>query len=134
MTRSFNYSERAGLRLAEWFEERESAAKRGRPVFARMLKLLRQGKAQGLVIHKIDRGARNLKDWADLGEMIDAGVEVHFATESLDLQTRGGRLFSGHPGGRRRGLHPEPERRDEERILWAAEARPVSDLRARGVP
>src|SRR5271155_6201404 len=37
-------------------------------------------------------GARNLKDWADLGELIDAGVEVHFANESLDLHTRGGRL------------------------------------------
>ena len=57
-----------------------------------MLKLLRQEKAQGLIIHKIDRSARNLKDWADLGEMIDAGIEVHFANESLDLHTRGGRL------------------------------------------
>jgi hypothetical protein len=57
-----------------------------------MLKLLRLGKARGVIIHKIDRSARNLKDWADLGELIDAGVEVHFANESLDLNTRGGRL------------------------------------------
>lgn len=57
-----------------------------------MLKLLRQGKAQGVVIHKIDRSARNLKDWADLGEMIDKGIEVHFANESLDLNSRSGRL------------------------------------------
>ena len=57
-----------------------------------MLKLLRTGKAQGVVIHKIDRSARNLKDWADLGELIDQGIEVHFANESLDLQSRSGRL------------------------------------------
>lgn len=57
-----------------------------------MLKLLRTGKAQGVVIHKIDRSARNLKDWADLGELIDQGIEVHFANESLDLASRGGRL------------------------------------------
>jgi site-specific DNA recombinase len=57
-----------------------------------MLKLLRNGKAAGVVIHKIDRSARNLKDWADLGELIDQGVEVHFANESLDLNSRGGRL------------------------------------------
>ena len=57
-----------------------------------MVRLLRRGTVQGVVIHKIDRGARNLKDWADLGELIDAGVEVHFANESLDLNTRGGRL------------------------------------------
>lgn len=86
------HAERGGLDIVEWFEERQTAAKRGRPVFARMLKLLRQGKAEGVVIHKIDRSARNLKDWADLGELIDGGVEVHFANESLDLQSRGGRL------------------------------------------
>lgn len=57
-----------------------------------MLKELRKGKARGVVIHKIDRSARNLKDWADLGELIDQGIEVHFANESLDLNSRGGRL------------------------------------------
>lgn len=57
-----------------------------------MLQLLRKGKAQGVVIHKIDRSARNLKDWADLGDCIDDGIEVHFANEGLDLNSRGGRL------------------------------------------
>ncbi len=86
------YAQRFGLELCQWFEERESAAKRGRPLFAQMLVGLRRGEAQGVVIHKIDRSARNLKDWADLGELIDSGIEVHFANESLDLHTRGGRL------------------------------------------
>lgn len=57
-----------------------------------MLKGLRKGTAAGVVMHKIDRSARNLKDWADLGELIDRGVAVHFANESIDLQSRGGRL------------------------------------------
>ncbi len=57
-----------------------------------MLKLLIQKKADGVIIHKIDRSARNLRDWADLGELIDRGIGVHFANESLDLHTRGGRL------------------------------------------
>ncbi len=86
------YAHRAGLEISAWFEERETAAKRGRPVFTRMLKLLDSGKAEGVIIHKIDRSARNLKDWADLGELIDRGCEVHFANESLDLHSRGGRL------------------------------------------
>jgi site-specific DNA recombinase len=86
------YVQRYSLSIVQWFEERESAAKRGRPIFTRMMKELRRGRARGLVIHKIDRSARNLKDWADLGELIDAGLEVHFANESLDLNTRGGRL------------------------------------------
>lgn len=80
------------LQIVQWFEERETAAKRGRPVFTQMLGLLKRGTAAGVVIHKIDRGARNLRDWSDLGEMIDQGIEVHFANESLDLQSRGGRL------------------------------------------
>lgn len=86
------YAQRYNLRIIEKFEERETAAKLGRPVFLAMLKALKQGKANGIVIHKIDRSARNLKDWADLGSLIDSGIEVHFANESLDLNSRGGRL------------------------------------------
>jgi site-specific DNA recombinase len=86
------YAERHQLEIARWFEERETAAKRGRPIFNEMLKLLRNGSASGVMIHKIDRSARNMKDWAELGELMDDGVEVHFVNESLDLASRGGRL------------------------------------------
>lgn len=86
------YALQHGVDIAEWFEEVQTAAKRGRPVFSRMLRLLQRGKAEGVVIHKIDRSARNLKDWADLGELIDRGIQVHLAAESLDLHSRGGRL------------------------------------------
>ena len=86
------YAVRHELTISQWFEERETAAKRGRPVFDRMMSLLRQEKAAGVVIHKIDRSARNLRDWSDLGDVMDSGIEVHFANESLDLNSRGGRL------------------------------------------
>lgn len=43
-------------------------------------------------MHKIDRGARNLRDWADLGEAIDNGIPVRFVHDDLDLHTRAGRL------------------------------------------
>src|SRR6266536_2921958 len=86
------YAQHYGLGIVGWYEERETAAKRGRAVFNQILKLLQQGKADGVIIHKIDRSARNLKDWADLGELIDQGHEVHFATETLALNSRGGRL------------------------------------------
>lgn len=87
-----HYAARQGLRIIRSFEEQETAAKRGRPVFSEMLRLLKRGVAHGVIIHKIDRGARNLKDWADLAELMDIGVEVYFVNESLDLNTRGGRL------------------------------------------
>lgn len=86
------YAARNTIEISEWFEEQQTAAKRGRPVFTRMLKRLESGEASGVIIHKIDRSARNLRDWADLGELIDRGLKVHFAVESLDLASRGGRL------------------------------------------
>ncbi|MEM7206503.1 MAG: recombinase family protein [Pseudomonadota bacterium] len=86
------YCARNDLTVVEWFEERVTAAKRGRLIFGKMLRKLRSGDAQGVVIHKIDRSARNLRDWADLGQLTDAGVNIYFANEGLDLSTRGGRL------------------------------------------
>ena len=86
------YAKNQQLAVVEWFVEVETAAKRGRPVFGRLLKALGRGKVPGVIIHKIDRSARNPRDWADLGDLIDRGVDVHFAHESLDLHSRGGRL------------------------------------------
>ena len=86
------YAGSRGLTIERWFEERESASHAGRQAFNQMLQLLRRGRAQGVIIHKIDRSARNLEDWADVGKLADAGVEVHFAAENVDLRTVGGRL------------------------------------------
>jgi DNA invertase Pin-like site-specific DNA recombinase len=86
------YATRHGLEIREWFEERETAAKRGRPIFNRMLEGLARKCVSGVIIHKIDRSARNLKDWVDLVGLVERGVDVHFAHESLDLKSRGGRL------------------------------------------
>ena len=86
------YAQQHGLEIVRWFEERESAAKRGRPAFMQMLQLLRIKVAEGVVIHKIDRSARNLEDWVDVGKLADAGVAIHFANEGVDLATVSGRL------------------------------------------
>ena len=80
-----DYASRRGMHINEWFEEQLTAAKRGRPVFTRAVNLLRSRKAAGIIIHKIDRGARNLRDWADLAELMDQDVEVHFVHESIDF-------------------------------------------------
>jgi site-specific DNA recombinase len=86
------YALKHNLDIVAWFEECVTAAKAGRPAFNEMMRGLRRGKADGVIIHKIDRSARNLRDWTDIGELIDGGVSVHFANESLDLHSRGGRL------------------------------------------
>lgn len=86
------YAKRHNLDVSQWFEEHVTAAKSGRPVFNRMLKLLKDGQAQGLVVHAIDRGVRNLWDWASLGELLDEGIDVRFVREDVDMAGRGGRL------------------------------------------
>lgn len=86
------FASRNDLTVITWFEEKETAAKSGRPIFSAMLKQLHQGKAAGLIMHKIDRSARNHRDWADIGDLSDAGIDIHFATETLDFRSRGGRL------------------------------------------
>jgi site-specific DNA recombinase len=86
------YALRNNLGISRWFEERETASKQGRPAFSEMLKLLRLKVAEGVIIHKIDRSARNLDDWVVIGKLVDAGVEIYFANESVDLKTVAGRL------------------------------------------
>lgn len=86
------FAERHSLAITDWFEDRETAAKKGRTQFVRMMAALEKGKAAGVILHKIDRGARNLWDWARLQELIDAGVSVRFAHDDLDMKSRGGRL------------------------------------------
>ncbi len=87
-----NFADRNEITISKWFEEKETAAKSGRPIFNSMVSALKQRKAAGVVIHKIDRSARNFADWAKIGDLADAGIDIHFATESLDFRSRGGRL------------------------------------------
>ena len=86
------FAARHEIRILEWFEERETAAKQGRGEFSRMMRQLRRRRDHGVIFHKIDRGARNLKDWSNIQDLIEIGVSVYFAHESVDMTTRGGRL------------------------------------------
>jgi len=86
------YAARNGFEIGAWFEEWQTAAKVGRPVFNAMMTRLRSKEAEGVIIHKIDRSARNLKDWTAIEEICDQNIAVHFVSESLDLATTGGRL------------------------------------------
>jgi DNA invertase Pin-like site-specific DNA recombinase len=86
------YAKTHALSIVDWFEEMESASKRGRPIFNQMLLQLEKRRVRGVIIHKIDRSARHLADWVWVGELIDRGVDVRFVHENLDLTSRSGRL------------------------------------------
>lgn len=87
-----SYAKKRGLRMAGWYEETVTASKTGRPEFNKMVTNLKRGKAQGFIVHKIDRSARNYTDWGEVHKLADSGIEIHVATENLDFGTRGGRL------------------------------------------
>jgi len=80
------YANHQGLVITAWHEERRTAAKRGRPIFRQVMQELEQQEGRvGFLMHKIDRGARNLRDWADIGDAIDRGITVRFAHDDVDL-------------------------------------------------
>jgi site-specific DNA recombinase len=86
------FADRNNLTIAQWFEERETAAKVGRREFSRMVAGLKKGKACGVIFHKIDRSARNLKDWSAVQDLADQGVDVRFTQESINLGSNEGKL------------------------------------------
>ena len=82
------YAAKNGLHISRFFEEQQTAAKVGRTVFRKMLVSLKRGGAHGLILHKIDRGARNLADWAEIAALKDIGIDVtrpDFFEKGLDL-------------------------------------------------
>lgn len=86
------FAAQRGFQVVDWFVEVQTAAKAGRAVFSAMLLRLEKGEARGVIIHKIDRSARNLDDWNVIGKLYDRGIDIQFAHEPVDLGTRGGRL------------------------------------------
>src|SRR5260221_682841 len=55
------------------------------------LTLRRRGRREGVIVGKIVRSMKNQQDWADVGKLVDAGVQIRFATENVDLKTFAGR-------------------------------------------
>lgn len=74
------------------FEETASGAQRDRPQLAAALEYMRKGDT--LVVWKLDRLARSLKQLIETVERLDeAGVGFKSITESIDTTTPGGRLI-----------------------------------------
>jgi site-specific DNA recombinase len=86
------FARRNDLKIIQWFEERETAAKIGRSEFMRMLAALKKQSIAGVIFHKIDRSSRNLEDWSAIQDLADAGVDIRFAQESINLASNEGKL------------------------------------------
>ncbi|GAB5445474.1 recombinase family protein [Gymnodinialimonas sp.] len=88
------FASQQGLVITDWFEELETASKRGRPIFDGMMRKLEAGKAQGVIVHRWDRSARNFTDWAAISELADRGIKVFCAGDNIDFESRSGRLMA----------------------------------------
>ena len=74
------------------FEEKESAGSANRPALQDMLSFVRSG--DEIVVHSIDRIARNLNDLQNIvQELNDKGVTMRFLSESLSFSADEGCAF-----------------------------------------
>ena len=89
------YADLYNLNIVETIIDAESAKSLNRSGLQRALNLLRTGKADGLLIVKLDRLTRSVADWQDL---IDAffgergGKQLLSVNDSIDTRTAAGRL------------------------------------------
>ena len=76
------YAERHHLQIIRWFvEESGVSAMKPRPVFSRLLRELKAGKASNVVTDRRDRFSRNVSEWPKLGELANAGIRFHFSAD-----------------------------------------------------
>ncbi|MGH1428730.1 MAG: recombinase family protein [Arenicella sp.] len=86
------FAKKEGYTIIKFFEEKVTAAKEGRAEFNEMVKQLYKKKADGVVMHKVDRSSRNFGDWHKIGKLVDSGINVFYAHSNTDLSKRGDRL------------------------------------------
>lgn len=81
--------------IATMTDEGASASTLDRPELKEALRALADGDADGLVILKLDRLTRNVRDWADLLQHTfgpDCQHQLHSVLDSLDTSSASGRL------------------------------------------
>jgi len=71
------------LKIAQEFEDVETAKKAGRIGFGQMISFLKKSSAcRVLIVEKTDRLYRNFRDWVTIDEL---GLEIHFVKENVVL-------------------------------------------------
>lgn len=89
------FAHERGFLVEKEFTDVESAKLPGRTNYAAMMaELATRSDIAGVISHKLDRLLRNLKDYADVDDLMRQGREFRFVTESYD-DTASGKLALG---------------------------------------
>lgn len=100
------YAKKNGLTIVDTLHEEKSGKTPGiRTVFAKMISFIEEGKANGILVWKLDRIARNLLDGGRVIDMLQNGVikeirtpeEIHLPTDnvySIAIQLCGANQYS----------------------------------------
>lgn len=83
-----------GLSISHIYEDKATGTNTARPEFQSMLKNARSRRFDVLLVWKLDRFARSLKDLVNnLTELTELGLEFISLKDNLDLSTSAGRLM-----------------------------------------
>ena len=84
-----------GITDTEWFIDKLSGDNLARPEFERLQRAIFEGRVRSVVVWKLDRLSRSLKDGINvLSEWCERGVRVISVTQQIDLSGAVGRLLS----------------------------------------
>lgn len=87
-TEMLEIAERDELQVIKIFRESMSAKDTGRPIFNEMIKMIRAGKADGILCWKLDRLARNMVDGGQIMDLLQKSVIKEIRThESTHLSS-----------------------------------------------
>jgi DNA invertase Pin-like site-specific DNA recombinase len=90
------WAKRQRLKRVEWFEDRETGKHLERPAFQRMQAAIFAGSIDTVMVWKLDRLARNLKDGINvLADWCQRGIRVVSITQQIDLSGPVGHMIAG---------------------------------------
>ena len=82
-----------GYKIVRFYIEKKSASKGYRPVYDEMIANIKNGEADGFIVHKYDRSFRNDEDEYEIKQLIAQGYDVLSANEDFDFDKAYGRLM-----------------------------------------
>ena len=89
------YLEENGLTNVKWYQDTASGADLSRPAFDRLREAVFRGRVSTVVVWKLDRLSRSMKDGINLlADWCEKGIRVISLTQSLDFSGTLGRMIA----------------------------------------